>query len=228
MQRWYEPTPVTVPTAVAQVIANYTPRGIDIYHWLSIRDFVQRAVAESAPPMVDEARRRMTQVSSLADWVGYGACFPVERRTVVDLDMMGEFVDTGNGWTPKVRRMAQGRLKTMAQQVNRLAERPPGRDAYSSAWDPQPYSVADTVVIDGWASTQGIAESPGVERRQRRHDAGGTPESCSRSSWARGSTPTRCSHCGSATSRWTALAACCGFNDSVPERSPSARTTNKC
>ncbi|MDN5767667.1 MAG: tyrosine-type recombinase/integrase [Humibacillus sp.] len=149
----------TAPDEVAQVIANYTPRGIDLYHWLSIRDFVQQAVAESEPPTADEARRRMTLVSALAEWVGYGACFPVERRTVFDLDLMGEFIDTGNDWTPKVRRMAQGRLKTLAQRLN--PDWPadlPEESAYSSAWDPQPYSAAETVALRAWADSQDTAE----------------------------------------------------------------------
>lgn len=146
---------MTVPSVVARVIANYTPRGIDLYHWLSIRDFVQQAVGESAPPTVDEARRRMTLVSALADWVGYDACFPVERRTVFDLDVMGEFIDTGNDWTPKVRRMAQGRLKTLAQRLN--PDWPgdlPAESAYSSAWDPQPYTDAEFAAIRAWADEQ--------------------------------------------------------------------------
>lgn len=148
---------VTVPP-VEEVIANYTPRGVDLYHWLSIRDFVQKAVAETEPPNADEARRRMTLVSALTDWVAYVACFPVERKTVFDLDVMAEFIDVGNGWSPKVRRMARGRLKTMARVVNPdLPKDLPEETAYSTAWDPKPYIDAEVAALDGWARGQRTA-----------------------------------------------------------------------
>jgi len=135
---------VTSPS-VEDVIARYVPRGVDLYHWLAIRTFVQDAVRESRPPSSDETRRRLTIVSALTDWVAYEACFPIQRDSVFDLDTMAEFIEVGNAWTPKVKKMARGRLKSMALTLNPGLAPVPAETAYTSAWRPHPYSEAEVM-----------------------------------------------------------------------------------
>ena len=150
---------------VARTITNYRPRGVDLYHWIAISEFVQQAVTDSEPPNADEARRRMTLVSALTDWVTYTACFPTERQSVFDLDVIAEFIDVGNEWSPKVRKMARARLKTMAKTLN--PDHPkdlPEETAYTTAWNPQPYTHAEVAALDGWARGQ---RTPG--RRVKAH-----------------------------------------------------------
>ena len=143
---------------VTHVTTNYRPRGVDLYHWVKIRDFVVEAVRDSAPRDGDAARRRMTLVSALTDWVVYEAGFEMARRTVFDLDIMSEFLQDGCTWSPKVKKIAKGHLKAMGRVLNPLwPEETPEETSYTSAWNPEVYTDHEVRVIKDWARGQRTA-----------------------------------------------------------------------
>lgn len=145
---------------VTHVTANYRPRTVDLYHWIKIREFVIEAVVDSEPRDGDEARRRMSLLAQLVDWVVYDAGFEMTRRTVFDLDIMSEFLDQQTGWTPKVRKIFRGKLKTMGRALNpEWPDDLPEETSYTSAWNPADYSDKEVRTIRDWAKGQRTALS---------------------------------------------------------------------
>ncbi|MFT3860028.1 tyrosine-type recombinase/integrase [Micropruina sp.] len=153
-----QPPRTAAQETVTHVTANYRPRAVDLYHWLKIREFVVKAVVDSKPHDGDEARRRLTLLAQLVDWVVYEAGFEMTRRTVFDLDIMSEFLDRQTDWTPKVKKMFRGKLKTMGRALN--SEWPddlPEETSYTSAWHPTPYTDQEVRTIRNWAKGQRTA-----------------------------------------------------------------------
>lgn len=153
-----QPLRTAAKGTVTHVTVNYRPRAVDLYHWLKIREFVVDAVVDSKPRDGDEARRRMSLLAQLVDWVVYEAGFEMTRRTVFDLDIMSEFLDRQTDWTPKVRNIFRGKLKTMGQALNpEWPDDLPEETAYSSAWHPSPYTDQEVRTIRNWATGQRTA-----------------------------------------------------------------------
>lgn len=145
--------------SVETVVAGYTPRQINLYHWLKVRSFVQEAVLGSAPPSPDEARRRMTIVAGLVAWGHVQAGYDLDRRVFFDLDVIAEWIDQECGqYSDKVRKMYRARLKAMAKLLNPdFPEDAPEETSYASAWSPNPYSDAEMADLEGWARSQRTA-----------------------------------------------------------------------
>lgn len=157
---------VTRPAAedVREVVANYVPRYIDSYDWLSVRDFVRQVVLDSGPISGDEARRRITIVGLFVNWAHATAGIDLTVEDIFDLDVIAEWAEQETQhYTPKVRKMNRARLKTIGAKVNPEFPVLRNESAYNSAWNPEPYSEAEVARMVSWANSQGTA--------MRRHKA---------------------------------------------------------
>lgn len=138
---------------VSLVIDAYTPKGIDRWIWLEVRDTVTQIVRAAKPFSADEARAALRSVTRLTVWSHQELGFELDPSLILHASSIERFISItmADVSAPSQRRESQ-RLLAIAAAVHRtttVPSRRTGRLARSSQ-----YSSKAIAGIIGWAASQ--------------------------------------------------------------------------
>lgn len=138
---------------VLQLIDEYTPRGIDRWIWLEVRDTVRQIVRAAKPLSADEAHSALRAVTRLTVWAHQELGFELDPSLILHASSIERFISItmAEVSAPSQRRESQ-RLLAIAAAVHRTTSVPSTRTsrlARSSQYKPK--AIAGII---GWAASQ--------------------------------------------------------------------------
>lgn len=140
---------------IREALSTYTPRGVEIHNWHTVRDFVVEVLVDFYRKDSDSlTRRKLVHVTGIVTRIAVQAhciqSYPLTREMVFDHRMIESFV-AGESVTKRVKGAHRSYLVAIGQKLNPEWEGDTGAPRYGNRPASCPYTVDEVKSLMFWA-----------------------------------------------------------------------------